>query len=96
MKRAILNGLLGALFLVPTTMSAQIRLNQVGMYPNQEKTAVIEGAVKAGQVKITNANGKTAVKAKVLRTTVSPWSKKKRTVVDFSQLTTPGQSIHIQ
>lgn len=91
MKRAILNGLLGALFLVPTTMSAQIRLNQVGMYPNQEKTAVIEGAVKAGQVKITNANGKTAVKAKVLRTTVSPWSKKKRTVVDFSQLTTPGQ-----
>ena len=91
MKRAILNGLLGALFLVPTTTSAQIRLNQVGMYPNQEKTAVIEGTVKAGQVKITNANGKTATKVKVLRTATSPWSKKKRTVVDFSQLTTPGQ-----
>jgi endoglucanase len=92
MKRTILHGMLGALFLVPTTTSAQIRLNQVGMYPNQEKTAVIEGTVKAGQVKITNTqNGKTDVKVKVLRTAVSPWSKKKRTVVDFSQLTAPGE-----
>ena len=92
MKRAIQTGLLGALLLLPMTSSAQIRLNQVGMYPNQEKTAVIEGTFKAGQVKITNTqNGKSAAKVKVLRTAVSPWSKKKRTVVDFSQLTTPGE-----
>ncbi|MBR1835264.1 MAG: glycoside hydrolase family 9 protein, partial [Bacteroidales bacterium] len=91
MKRVICHCLFGAMLLLPTTLSAQIRLNQVGMYPNQEKTAVIEGAVKAGQVKITNAQtGKTAVKAKVLRTAVSPWSKKKRTVIDFSRLTQPG------
>ena len=91
MKRVIRHCLFGAMLLLPTTLSAQIRLNQVGMYPNQEKTAVIEGAVKAGQVRITNAQtGKTAVKAKVLRTATSPWSKKKRTVIDFSRLTQPG------
>jgi len=72
-------------------MHAQIRVNQVGMYPNQEKTATIEGAVSAGKVKITNAlTGKTAVKVKVIRTATSPWSKKRRTVIDFSNLTTPG------
>ena len=54
MKRMIRHGLLGALFLLPTTLFAQIRVNQVGMYPNQEKTAVIEGVVSAGKVKITD------------------------------------------
>ncbi len=79
-----------SLFTIPAT--AQIRLNQVGMYPHQEKTAVIEGKVGAGQVKITNAQtGKKAGKVKVLRTAVSPWSKKQRTVVDFSSLTQPGE-----
>lgn len=59
------------------------------MYPNQEKIAVIEGVAKASGIKITNAaTGKTAVKARVLRTATSPWSKKKRTVVDFSSLPT--------
>ena len=84
--------LLGAMFLLPTTLSAQIRVNQVGMYPNQEKTAVIEGVVGAGKVKITDLQtGKTVAKAKVLRTATSPWSKKKRTVIDFSSLKQPGK-----
>ena len=86
------HGLFGALLLLPTTLSAQIRVNQVGMYPHQEKTAVIEGVVGAGKVKITDAQtGKSVVKAKVLRTATSPWSKKKRTVIDFSRLTQPGK-----
>ena len=88
----IRHGLLGALFLLPTTLFAQIRVNQVGMYPNQEKTAVIEGVVSAGKVKITDARtGKSVAKAKVLRTATSPWSKKKRTVIDFSGLKQPGK-----
>lgn len=92
MKRMIRHGLLGALFLLPTTLFAQIRVNQVGMYPNQEKTAVIEGVVSAGKVKITDARtGKSVAKAKVLRTATSPWSKKKRTVIDFSGLKQPGK-----
>ena len=94
MKRTFRHCLLGAMLLLPTTISAQIRVNQVGMYPNQEKTAVIEGVVSAGKVKITDAlTGKTAVKAKVLRTSTSPWSKKKRTVIDFSRLTQPGKYV---
>ena len=87
MSKTIYTLLLGTLFALPA--SAQIRLNQVGMFPNQEKTAVIEGAAKS--VTITNdATGKKAAKVRVLRTATSPWSKKKRTVVDFSTLNQPG------
>ena len=94
MKKVFRHYLLGAMFLMPTSLLAQIRLNQVGMYPTQEKVAVIEGTVGARKVKITNAQtGKTAVKAKVLRKAISPWSKKVRTVVDFSRLTQPGDYI---
>ena len=94
MKKVFRHCLLGAMFLMPTSLLAQIRLNQVGMYPTQEKVAVIEGTVGARKVKITNAQtGKTAVKAKVLRKAISPWSKKVRTVVDFSRLTQPGDYI---
>ena len=70
-----------------------IRLNQTGMYPQQEKTAVIETA-KPGKISIRDAaTGKTVLKAKVSRTSTSPWSGKKRAVVDFSRLTAPGQYI---
>ena len=70
-----------------------IRLNQTGMYPDQEKVAVIEGA-KASKISIRDAaTGKTVAKARVLRKATSPWSKKQRTVVDFSLLKTPGQYV---
>lgn len=88
MLRTIYLLLFGTLF-VPTVTQAQIRLNQVGMYPNQEKTAVIEGTAKSVTIKDA-ATGKKAVKPRVLRTATSPWSKKQRTVVDFSALTKPG------
>ena len=83
--------ILAAALTLPMTAAAQIRLNQVGMYPKQEKTAVLEGTTKSKQFTITNATtGKTAIKADVVRTSVSPWSKKERTVIDFSSLTEPG------
>ena len=88
MLRTIYLLLFGTL-IVPTATQAQIRLNQVGMYPNQEKTAVIEGTAKSVTIKDA-ATGKKAVKPRVLRTATSPWSKKQRTVVDFSALTKPG------
>jgi len=94
MKKTYYYSLLCALLLMPVRGFSQIRINQVGMYPAQEKTATIEGSVSAGQVSITNAQtGKKAVKAKVVRKAVSPWSKKKRTVVDFSSLVQPGEYI---
>ena len=37
------------------TMQAQVRLNQVGLPPQQEKVATVEGVVKASQVKILDA-----------------------------------------
>ena len=87
MSKTIYTLLLGTLFTLPA--SAQIRLNQVGMFPNQEKTAVIEGAAKSVTI-TSDATGKKAAKVRVLRTATSPWSKKKRTVVDFSSLNQPG------
>ena len=89
MTRTIYTLLLGSLLALPTTSQAQIRLNQVSMYPNQEKTAVIEGAAKSITIKDV-ATGRKAVKPHVLRTAISPWSGKKRTVIDFSSLTKPG------
>ena len=60
------------------------------MYPNQEKIAVIEGTAKSVTIKEAATGRKAAVKTRVLRTATSPWSGKKRTVVDFSSLTKPG------
>jgi len=90
MKKTTYSLLLGALFTVPTVCHAQIRLNQVGMYPNQEKIAVIEGTAKSVTIKDAATGRKANVKARVLRTATSPWSGKRRTVVDFSGLTKPG------
>ena len=90
MKKTTYSLLLGALFTVPTVCHAQIRLNQVGMYPNQEKIAVIEGTAKSVTIKDAATGRKANVKARVLRTTTSAWSGKRRTVVDFSSLTKPG------
>ena len=73
---------------------AQIRLNQAGMTPQQEKTAVVEGVVKATQVKILDAQtGKAVAKPRVLRVVKSPFSDKRRTVVDFSRLTAEGNYV---
>ena len=73
---------------------AQVRINQVAMYPQQQKTAVVEGKVAASKVVIRNAKtGKKVVSPKLLRVATSPWSGKQRTVVDFSRLTTPGSYI---
>ena len=73
---------------------AQVRINQVAMYPQQQKTAVVEGKVAASKVVIRNAKtGKKVVSTKLLRVATSPWSGKQRTVVDFSRLTTPGSYV---
>ena len=48
MKKVMAMVLLG----VGMSVQAQVRLNQVGVTPEQEKTVVVEGAVKAAQVKI--------------------------------------------
>lgn len=81
---------------LPLTVAAQgddiIRVNQVAFYPQQEKVAVVENGGKKVTLKVRNQQtGKVVGKTRFLRATQSPWSKKRRAVVDFSQLTTPGR-----
>lgn len=71
-----------------------IRVNQVGFYPQQQKIAVVEQTSKKTKVVITNAEtGKKVGTAQFVRISESPWSKKKRMVVDFSNITTPGHYV---
>jgi hypothetical protein len=67
----------------------QIRRNQVGCYPDQEKVVVIEGVNPSGKVKVTTPDGR-VVRPKVTRKSVSPWSHKTRYVVDLGSLTATG------
>ena len=73
MAKTIYTLLFGTFLALPTVAGAQIRLNQVGMYPNQEKIAVVEGTAKSVTIKDA-ATGRKAVKPRVLRTASSPWS----------------------
>lgn len=68
-----------------------IKVNQVGYYPNQEKTASVEKEAVAKKYILTDANGKKVWKGKAIRKAVSPWSGKERAIIDFSSVTTPGE-----
>ena len=71
-----------------------IRVNQVAFFPQQEKVAVVDNGGKKVTLTIRDAQtGKVVGKTKFLRISESPWSKKKRAVVDFSQLTAPGKYV---
>lgn len=67
----------------------QLRRNQVGCYPGQEKVIVIEGTNPGGKLRITTPDGK-VLKAKNVRRAVSPLSGKTRYVVDLGSLATTG------
>ena len=67
----------------------QLRRNQVGCYPGQEKVIVVEGANPGKNVKITTPDGK-VLKAQSVRRVVSPFLGKKRYVVDLGDLSATG------
>ena len=70
---------------------AQVRINQVAMYPQQQKVAVVEGKVSASKVIVRNTQtNKKVTSGKLLRVATSPWSGKTRTVVELPRLTAPG------
>ena len=68
----------------------EIRRNQVGCYPAQEKVIVVEGLNPQGKVQITTPKGK-KVKPAAIHEAVSQWSEKKRYIVDLGQLTATGR-----
>ena len=68
---------------------AQIRYNQVGCYPAQEKVIVVEGTNPEGKVRVRTPKGKVLTPS-VMREAVSPWSGKTRYIVDLGQLSATG------
>ncbi len=69
--------------------NVQLRRNQVGCYPSQEKVIVVEGTNPGSKVRITTPDGK-IVKAKNVRRAISPLSSKTRYVVDLGDLSAIG------
>lgn len=67
-----------------------IKVNQVGYYPNQQKVAVIEPTIKQKSFTLKDAKGKTVWKGKAVRKSVSPFTEKVRQVVDFSNVRKSG------
>lgn len=86
------------LFACATVAVAQnpnpIRVNQVGYEPTAAKSAAIEQSAWAKRYTLTEAaTGREVWRGKAVRTAVSPWSGKKRAIVDFSSVTAPGDYI---
>lgn len=69
--------------------NVQLRRNQVGIYPSQEKVIVVEGTNPGNKVRITTPDGN-VVKAKNVRRAISPLSGKTRYVVDLGDLSATG------
>lgn len=68
-----------------------IRINQVGFYPDQEKTLTLEQNNKCETVEIYKAGTDEKVwEGTQLRSAVSLWSGKERRIFDFSEITEPG------
>lgn len=70
--------------------SENIRINQVGFYPSQEKTITLEQGNPCETVSIYRA-GRKIWEGEAVRTAVSLWSGKVRRVFDFSEITKPGR-----
>ena len=72
-----------------TTKTDSIRINQVGFYPEQEKTLTLEPENRCRTVQIYK-EGTLVWEGEALREASSPWSGKVRRIFDFSELTEPG------
>ena len=81
--------LTGAAVVAQAQEGVQIRRNQVGCYPQQEKVIVVEGVNPTGILKVKTPKGKT-IQPKSIREALSPLSQKVRYVVDLGDLTSTG------
>lgn len=70
---------------------SNIRMNQVGFYPDQEKTMTLEDKNPTETIRICRkGSDETIWEGKHVRTAVSPWSGKERKIFDFSEITESG------
>lgn len=69
-----------------------IRLNQVGFYPHQEKTFTLEPENQSHTARIIcSETGETVWEGTPVRKAISPWSGKERKIFDFSGVARPGR-----
>lgn len=94
MKKLILFGVAFAMVACTSATrqkNVEVRLNQVGYYPNEEKAIVIEGVYPEGMIQVKDKDGKTVLEPTKIRKAVAPWGNKIRYVVDLSDLKEEGQ-----
>ena len=82
--------LFASVFAAQAQNGIEIRRNQVGCTPAQEKVIVVEGVNPQGKIQVTTPEGK-KVEPAAIREAVSPWSGKQRYVIDLGQLTATGR-----
>ena len=76
------------------TADTQIRINQVGFLPSQQKIAVVEGNHSADTpLLLDKETGKTVFKPTITSVNTSTFSDKQRTAIDFSQFSKTGEYI---
>ena len=100
-KSLLLFAAIGALLIGCRPVSnPEIRMNQVGFSPLQEKTATIDVCCAEAQPHVAfvlAANGDTVWSGTGSATMLNPVSGKPRQVIDFSSVTEPGEyTLHVQ
>lgn len=68
-----------------------IKVNQVGYYPSCEKTAVLEQEANTSKAVLLDAEGNTVWEGEAVREAVSSWSGKVRKIIDFTEVSEPGE-----
>lgn len=89
-KTFLLLTVLGTALCAVAQKKVEIRRNQVGMTPQQEKVIVVEGMNPKGKVRVTTPDGR-VVKPREVRKAVSPLSGKTRYVVTLGDLGQEGR-----
>ena len=94
MNRMLFLGLLLAgVWACSPSENKEIRLNQLGYYPHQEKVAVVESADVENFMVTDATTGEEVLSGKAAYVAANSWSAKKNTVIDFSALNIPGKYV---
>ena len=73
MKKIVLLTVLAVLIILPAKTRGQIRYNQVGCYPQQEKIIVVEDTASIHKLKIKTPKGKNAETCKYSESCITPF-----------------------
>ncbi|MDD2290121.1 MAG: glycoside hydrolase family 9 protein [Bacteroidales bacterium] len=76
--------------LTACTSGGQVTVNQLGYYPGQEKTAVVDAPYTGSFLIVDHQSGATVFKGIAGEISPSPFSGKVRTRLDFTSLESPG------